>query len=347
MDWDIWGAIVRGLTVSEWNLGVAELSLQELVAGAGGGSAGGSSGGAAAKPAAPPKVVRPKVRWLHKPWFVCYQADPCLLEDGGRLYLYYEDVLFGSMTGRLRAGRFDPAAAGGASGGRRPRRARPGAPMMTLGHHAAYPYVFKHEGVFYCVPDTGEDDFVALWRSDSPLGPWRHHSTLFERLPARDSTIFQSGDRWWLFANVCEHDDDACENTDLHIYHGPEPWGPWTAHALTPAKQDVGSARPAGRPFVVDGVLYRPAQDCGPRYGARVTINRIAALTPTDFSEEVCAYLEPDPDGPYPAGLHTLTCAGGYVVIDGQFEGFSLNLYKTAATAWAKAMHKLRPSKGV
>ena len=318
MDWDVLGTIRRGVTVSEWNLGVADLALDDLVDGA-------------AAPGAAPKVVRPHVRWFYKPWFVCYQADPCLVEDGGRLYLYYEDVLFGSMKGRLRAGRFDPPGSG------RPRRARPGAPMIDLGHHAAYPYVFKHESAFYCVPDTGEDGFVILFRSESPLGPWQRRSTLFERLPARDSTIFQYQDRWWLFANVCEPGDGSCENADLHIYHGPEPWGPWTAHAANPAKRDVCSARPAGRPFLVDG---------GPRYGSRVAINRVTALTPSTFAEEVCAYLEPDPGGRYPAGLHTLTSAGGCVVIDGQFEGFSPNPFKTVATAWAKAVHKFRPPKG-
>ena len=325
---DILGAIKRGVTVSEWNIGIADLTLEELVGDRGGDSRRDGDRG----PAATPRAVRPHVRWLNKPWFICYQADPCLLEEGGQLYLYYEDVLFGSMKGRLRAGRFDPA----------DPAPRLGGPMMDLGHHAAYPYVFKHDGVFFCVPDTGEDGFVALYRSDSPLGPWTRHSVLFERLSARDSTAFFFGDRWWLFSNVCEGAESR-ENTDLRIWHAPEPWGPWTAHAKEPAKRDVRSSRPAGRPFVIDGVLFRPAQDCGPRYGARVAINRVTALTPTEFAEEVCAYLEPDPDGPYAAGLHTVTYAGGLVIVDGQFEGMTLSLYKTAATAWGKAVHYLRP----
>jgi hypothetical protein len=335
--WSIWETIKRGITVKEWNLGIADVTLEELV----GDRCGGAGGGAGAAPV----VIRPRVRWLHKPWFVCYQADPCLVEDGGQLYLYYEDVLFGSMKGRLRAGLFDPTAEGhGAAAG--DRRGRLGAPMMDLDHHAAYPYVFKHEGAFWCVPDTGEECHVDLYRSGSPLGPWSRHSVLFEGLPARDSTIFYFGDRWWLFANVCAPGDESCQYTDLHVWHGPEPIGPWTSHVRAPVKQDIGSARPAGRPFVVDGVLYRPAQDCGPRYGARIAINRVTTLTPEDFAEEISSYLEPDPDGPYAAGLHTLTRAGGCVMVDGQFQGLTPNLYKTAATVWDKAIHKVRPHEG-
>ena len=65
------------------------------------------------------------------------------------------------------------------------------------------------------------------------------------------------------------------------------------------------------------GVLYRPAQDCLPRYGSRTVINRVLALTPHDFVEEVCSYVEPDPRGPHGDGLHTITAAGGLVVVDG------------------------------
>jgi hypothetical protein len=213
--------------------------------------------------------------------------------------------------------------------------------MMRLDHHAAYPYVFKYKDGFYCIPDTAESDEVSLYRAMSPVGPWEKHIVLFERLTARDSTVFHFGDRWWLFSDVAEKDRSRHSDA-LYIWHAPEPWGPWEAHGMQPAKRDVSSARPAGRPFVVDGVLYRPAQDCGPRYGARIVINRVVRLTPEEFVEEVCSYLEPDPGGPYPAGLHTLTHAGGWVMIDGQFEGMTPNVYKTAMTVWSKAVHKWR-----
>ena len=79
---------------------------------------------------------------------------------------------------------------------------------------------------------------------------------------------------------------------------------------------------------VVDGVLYRPAQDCRPRYGLRVVLNRVLTLTPNEFEEEVCAYIEPDPLGPRPEGLHTLTSAKGIVMVDGCRERPSHNPVK-------------------
>jgi hypothetical protein len=83
-------------------------------------------------------------------------------------------------------------------------------------------------------------------------------------------------------------------------------------------KIDVRSSRPAGAPFRVDGALYRPAQDCSSTYGARVNINRVAALSPTEFREEVAASVEPDARGDYPGGLHTLSRLGGRTLVDGK-----------------------------
>ena len=47
-------------------------------------------------------------------------------------------------------------------------------------------------------------------------------------------------------------------------------------------------------------------------------INRVHTLTPTAFGEEPIAFVEPDADGPYPDGLHTLSAVGGMTLIDGK-----------------------------
>ncbi len=44
---------------------------------------------------------------------------------------------------------------------------------------------------------------------------------------------------------------------------------------------------------MLDGALYRPAQDCSVTYGGAVVINRIDRLTPEEFSEQpVSAWLQ-------------------------------------------------------
>jgi hypothetical protein len=60
------------------------------------------------------------------------------------------------------------------------------------------------------------------------------------------------------------------------------------------------------------------AQDCSETYGGAVTLNRIIRLTPEEYEEETVTVVRPDPDGPYPAGLHTLSAFDDWTLIDGK-----------------------------
>jgi hypothetical protein len=305
----------RALQVREWSIGLTELRPEDLVR-----QRSQTQGG----------VVRPHVEWLPKPWFVRYQADPFLLEDDGRLFVYYEELLFGSRRGRLRRTELT-AERDQAGRGKR---------MVTLRSHASYPYVFKYLDTFYCIPETTDLHEVALFRSETPVGPWKKQCTILAGIEALDSTVTLFENRWWLFCTLAGPHAQS-QWTDLHVWHAPKLWGPWEPHRLQPVKVDIHSSRPAGRPFEVDGSLYRPAQDCSPRYGARIAINRILTLTPSEFAEEVWSYVEPDPLGPCSKGLHTLTWAGGLAAVDGLSEGPSLNPYKVGGELLVKALGRL------
>ncbi len=94
-----------------------------------------------------------------------------------------------------------------------------------------------------------------------------------------------------------------------------------------PVKSDVRSARPGGTPFYHEGALYRPAQDCSKTGGGKTVINRIKRLSPSSFDEEAVAVVEPDPTGPYPEGLHTISKVGDFTLVDGkrfEFSAFGL-----------------------
>ncbi|MFP3900239.1 MAG: hypothetical protein ACLFXM_05250, partial [Acidimicrobiia bacterium] len=106
-------------------------------------------------------------------------------------------------------------------------------------------------------------------------------------------------------------------DADLHVWHAADLVGPWSPHRRNPVKMDVRSARPAGTPFVVDGVLHRPAMDNSRTYGGRVVINRVVELTPDTFEERPAAVVPPFP-GPFGRGIHTLAAAGPVTIVDGK-----------------------------
>jgi hypothetical protein len=94
--------------------------------------------------------------------------------------------------------------------------------------------------------------------------------------------------------------------------------GPWTPHKKWPVRIDVRGARPAGTPFLLDGRLIRPGQDCAETYGAAVALHEVNVLTESDYRETLITVLRPDPAGPFPDGLHTLVHDGTRFWLDGK-----------------------------
>ena len=189
------------------------------------------------------------------------------------------------------------------------------ATSLSFDNHLSYPQLIEHQGEIYCLPENAARGCVQLFRAVDFPGWWVPDRVLLEGFAGADSTVVRYRDRWWMFS--CNHADH--DQAKLFIFHSPALRGPWTAHALNPVKCDLRSSRPAGTPFVgEDGALYRPAQDCSQVYGGALAINRIERLTAEEFEEEVVAHLRPDPAGPCPDGLHTLSAAGEVTLVDGK-----------------------------
>jgi len=184
--------------------------------------------------------------------------------------------------------------------------------------HLSYPYLLEHEGEIYCVPESAAAREVRLYRGAPFPSRWVRVATLLRDFPAADSTLFEHEGRWWLFC--CNAEDGRWSK--LFAWYADDLLGPWRPHAQRPLKIDIRSARPGGTPFTHAGALYRPAQDCSRVYGGRVVIQRVLELTPTSFAEEPVRFVEPDPRGPYPHGLHTLSRAGRRTLVDGKRHRF-------------------------
>jgi hypothetical protein len=251
----------------------------------------------------------PEARWLAETPRAELRADPFGIARGGRRTILCEHFSYRDNRGYIVA--IDPDAA--------LERHGVAAARVSIGPqppvHLSYPFLFEDEGALLCVPESSEAREIALYEIERFPDRWSRVATLVEGRGYADATLFEHGGRWWLAASDVA---DKGANSELYLWHAPAPRGPWSPHPGNPVKIDVRSARPAGAPFSVDGVLYRPAQDCSTTYGARVVINRVALLTPDDFSEEAVASVDPDPRGPYPDGLHTLSALGDRTLIDGK-----------------------------
>ncbi|MBI2705686.1 MAG: hypothetical protein HYX32_10420 [Actinobacteria bacterium] len=239
----------------------------------------------------------PSVEWLPlgKPgsW---YAADPFLLRDGTRTMVLYEHFDARSRVGTLWEADID-----------RPAEARP--VDADLDAHASYPYAFEADGRTIVVPQLAEPGVHLYERKGGRLEP------LVSVLPdvrLLDPTMLFHDGLWWLFGTR----PGSSSLTKLWGWWAPALEGPWTEHTANPIKTDVRSARPAGTPFVHDGRLYRPAQDCSTGYGAGVALCEVLELGPQRFRERLVRVLRPSTVWPNRQGMHTLSGRGDLTVLD-------------------------------
>jgi len=261
------------------------------------------------------------VRWLPAPPRGSFVADPFGYAGAGTAYLLCEGFSYADETGFLASG----AIAEG------PRATL--APFLRLPVHLSYPFVIADAGEVYCIPEMGRSGRVDLYRAVHLPDRWERVATLLDGFGGIDPTVVRHDGRWWMF---CTNPD--APNHELHAFHAQRLAGPWIAHARNPVKVDVRSARPAGTPFYAAGALHRPAQDCGGGYGRRVVINRVDALTPTEFDERPVAFVEPDPAGPYRCGVHTLSSAGSHTLVDGKTYRFAPAAFAATARQYVRRL---------
>ncbi len=242
--------------------------------------------------------------WLLPPQRRRWWADPFLLELNGKRYVLCEEMDLRAGRGHIACLPLDDESAECAE------------PTVALRrpYHLSYPYVFRHEGKSYVVPESYEKRRITLYEAREDPPRLFEVGTLVDGFAAVDPTIIRHGDRWWLFCT----DADTGDNSVLHLWMAEDPRGPWHPHPGNPIKRDLHSARPAGTPFTANDELIRPAQDCSQSYGGRIVLNRVRTLTATAFEEEPLNWIEPDPHGCCPDGLHTLALHGDLMVIDGK-----------------------------
>jgi hypothetical protein len=242
-----------------------------------------------------------EVRWLTPPdhGFI---ADPFAVPVGDDLFVVMENYDYWKRKGWISSATI--------------RKGRTGdlQTSLDLPLHMSYPYLVTVGADLYCIPETWHAEEVALYRADPFPNTWSRVASLMNGVKAIDPTLFQWGGYWWLFFT----DQSKGGNTKLYGYYSTEIFGPWEPHALNPLKTDIRSSRPAGTPFIHEGHLYRPAQDCSVSYGGRTVINRVNELSPTRFHEETVVTVNPMKQSDYPDGLHTISAAGPWTVIDGR-----------------------------
>ncbi len=236
-----------------------------------------------------------------------FYADPFLFERDGRTFLFMEDYDYAAARGDLVVMDVTDGV---------PEQAEP---CLATGSHLSYPFVFAHGGEIWMIPESMAAGEVALYRAEAFPHRWVKEKVLFSG-PVVDTTVWQKDGTWYFFATLIVPGTEA---VSLHLFTADSLTGDWRLHPASPLSNDVRDARGAGRLFMQDGVLYRPAQDCSGTYGRAIRLFRVDEHTPSTYAESLVMEVGPQ-DVPHFAGrgaegIHTYDRAGTFEVIDAKF----------------------------
>jgi hypothetical protein len=232
-----------------------------------------------------------------------FWADPFQIKVDGKYYIFFEDYV--NDAGRAHISVVEVDRNGIVTG---PTE------VLKLDCHLSYPFVFEWQGDYYMIPEMGERNVVELYRAHSFPFEWKPEKVLLEARSPLDATLVEAEGKWWMFVNIQE-EGVAVNWDELHLYYAESPLGPWQPHARNPVVSNVLSARPAGRLFRANDVLYRPGQNSSLRYGYATTISKVANLSTTTYTETEVLKILPDWDTDI-LGIHTVNWTDEMTVID-------------------------------
>lgn len=236
-----------------------------------------------------------------------FWADPFAWSQGGRHYIFCEEYPFETRCGRISV---IPLGADLVPAG-------PAVPVIDEVRHLSYPFLFEYGASLYMVPESARSRRIDLYRCVEFPHRWILEHSLITGIEAADATLFEHDGRWWLFCAARQ--GKVRINESLFAFHAESPLSErWIPHPRNPLKRDYSGGRPGGRVFrKASGDLIRPAQDCVPRYGFGLVLNRIETLTPERYLERPIWRTSGAAAGGWRA-LHHLDWHDGLMAMDAQ-----------------------------
>jgi len=236
-----------------------------------------------------------------------FWADPFIVEHENKHYLFLEVFPYARDLGHLSCMEiYDDGSYS------QPKK------ILERPYHLSFPNIFEYDGIYYMVPETGDNETIELYEAVSFPYEWKFKHCLMDNIRAYDANVIFHNGLWWLFAAVAV--TEGCPTTEeLYLYYADSPISKtWTAHTNNPIVSDAISARPAGKIFEKDGVLIRPSQDCAGSYGAGINFCEIVELSKTRYKEKINHTLSADWDKTL-SGVHTFNSNSKYTVSDAIF----------------------------
>jgi hypothetical protein len=263
------------------------------------------------------KTFNPDIKWLSKGPINIYYADPFLINSKDEHFkILLEEYSFDSEYGKISLMTLD-----------KNFREINHKVLLDTKSHLSYPFVITENNKTYMFPEAGKSGKLSCYEYD-PV----NESICFIKdildLPLCDSSILKQDDKYWIFGTLSEIDTDIDKITDykLCVFFSDNLLGPYVPHPGNPVKNGLDGIRSAGNFIEVDGIIYRPTQNCKNVYGESMTINRVTELNENTVVEEPYMIICINKRNRYNHGIHTIhtiNVMDDIIVVDGIKRTFS------------------------
>jgi|SRR5690348_1220121 len=194
--------------------------------------------------------------------------------------------------------------------------------LLDTKSHLSYPFVFRENGNTYIFPESGKSGKLSCYQFDPVTESINFVQDIISE-PLLDATIIKLNGKYWVFACTWQQGE---KNYELKIFYSSHLLGPYTVHAGNPIKTGLDGIRSAGNIFEMDGILYRPAQNCKKLYGESIVINKITELSENTFAETPSADICINKKRKSNFGIHTLhtiNVVDDAIIVDGEYWFFA------------------------
>jgi len=244
-----------------------------------------------------------------------FQADPFIVFNNDKYYVFYEELKFENYHGYLMVAELDLAN----------NKLINEKVILKQEHHLSFPNVFEENGRYYMIPECANSHCVDLYECTNFPYQWDKKQTLIDNIEAVDTTPLKTDNGWYLFTTEITKGADC--NDELSIYKSSDLFNaPFTKLYDEPVISDVTNARMAGHFIKRDDELFRVSQNCGKRYGHQAHINKVLQIE-EGYKEERVDTLKADFGA---LGFHTFNQDHDIMIGDmeiARLDGYSLKRF--------------------
>lgn len=258
------------------------------------------------------KRFNQEIKWIEPDSRDHFQADPFLMPSkNGYVDIMYEDFSIDDNYGNISLMTLDSDL-----------NLVKSKVLLDTNSHLSFPFTYTEGGRTFVFPESTKKGCLSCYFYDEEKQSLNYLTNILE-MPLYDPAILRHNGKYWLFGTVFENRSDY----KMHVFYSDTLLGMYTPLKSNPVKKGLNGNRAAGNFINVDGVLYRPAQNCATRYGDSITINKIRTLNEDSYSEEPYMTIRINEKNKQEHNIHTIHTINSFnnlIVVDGMQWTFSL-----------------------